>query len=89
MVMKKIMNMMVNSCNKTTELIDKQQLVALSGKEKLQLQLHKSLCSTCNAYEQQSKIIEKIMGKWFGAQTDSIVTLTAERKIKIMEAINR
>jgi hypothetical protein len=87
--MKKIMNLMVNSCNKTTELIDKQQITSLTTKEKLQLQIHKSMCNTCNAYEQQSKLIENVVANWFSAKSQTTVRLDDEKKKKIIEEINR
>lgn len=60
------MQMLINSCKTTTELIDKQQLAPLSLKVKLQLQMHKVICKTCNAYENQSEIIDNLIRKWFG-----------------------
>jgi hypothetical protein len=35
----------------------------LTLKEKIQLQAHKAMCNTCNAYEAQSKLIDA--RKWF------------------------
>lgn len=61
--MKKIMNWLVLSCRKATELIEKKLLVKLSFKEKMQLQLHKSMCSACTAYEKQSKKIDELFHK--------------------------
>jgi hypothetical protein len=37
----------------------------LTLKEKIQLQAHKAMCNTCNAYEAQSKLIDALIGKWF------------------------
>ena len=67
---------MINSCKKTTELIDKQQITSLTTKEKLQLQIHKSMCNTCNAYEQQSKLIENVVANWFNAKSQKTVRFT-------------
>ncbi|MBC5839154.1 hypothetical protein [Flavobacterium muglaense] len=87
--MKKIMNMMVNSCKKTTELIDKQQLTSLSAKEKVQLQVHKSMCTTCNSYEKQSKLIDTVIQKWFSNKTITAEKLPEDRKKKILEEIDK
>lgn len=84
----KIMNMMVNSCKKTTALIDKQLLTSLTVKEKMQLKVHTSMCKTCNAYEHQSKLIDKIIGKWFTENPVVNVKLPEEIKFKIIEDIN-
>jgi hypothetical protein len=89
MVMKKIMNMMVNSCKKTTELIDKQQLTTLSAKEKLQLQMHKSMCTTCSSYEKQSKLIDSVISKWFSNTPNTTEKISEERKKKILDEINK
>ncbi len=51
------------SCKKATELIEKKLLVKLSFKEKMQLQLHKSMCSACTAYEKQSKKMDRLFHK--------------------------
>lgn len=89
MLMQKIMNMMVNSCKKTTELIDKQLFTPLTAKEKMQLQVHKSMCKTCSAYGHQSKLIDRIIGKWFTGKSNANVKLPEERKNKILEEINK
>jgi len=88
MLMQKIMNMMVNSCKKTTELIDKQLFTPLTAKEKMQLQVHKSMCKTCTAYEHQSKLIDSIIGKWFTGKSKVNVKLPEETKVKIIDKIN-
>ncbi len=51
------------SCKKATELIERKLLVKLSFKEKMQLQVHKSMCSACTAYEIQSKKIDELLHK--------------------------
>ncbi|CCG53629.1 Hypothetical Protein KQS_08460 [Flavobacterium indicum GPTSA100-9 = DSM 17447] len=90
MIVQKLMNILVNSCKRTTELIDKQSIVPLSIKEKMQLQMHKSMCKTCNAYEHQSKFIDKIITNWFNKDSSSKkVKLSNEKKVKIIEEINK
>ncbi|TDD95533.1 hypothetical protein [Flavobacterium cellulosilyticum] len=86
--MQKIMNMMVNSCKKTTELIDKQLFKPLTTIEKMQLKVHKSMCKTCQAYEHQSKFIDKIISNWFNGNSKTKEKLAKERKNKILEEIN-
>lgn len=87
--MQNLMNLFVNSCKKTTELIDKQLFTSLNTKEKIQLQVHKSMCKTCNAYENQSKFIDRVVDNWFNENTKSSVKLPEERKAKILEEINK
>lgn len=53
------------SCRNATELIEKKLLIKLSFKENIQLQLHKSMCSACTAYEKQSKKMDELFHKHF------------------------
>ncbi|UQD57354.1 hypothetical protein [Flavobacterium sp. K5-23] len=90
MILKRIMNIMVNPCKKTTELIDKQQLTSLSTKEKIQLQVHQRMCKTCTAYEHQSKLIDKAIGRWFGFdKSKSTVKLSDNVKTQIISEIKK
>jgi hypothetical protein len=90
MVLEKLMNILVNSCKKTTELIDKQQITTLSTKEKIQLQVHQIMCKTCNSYEQQSKLMDKTIGQWFGFNNSkSIVKLSDDIKTQIIAEIKK
>jgi hypothetical protein len=59
--MNKLMNFLILSCDKATELIEKKQLFNLSKKEKIQLKLHKGMCAICAAYEKQSHILNKLL----------------------------
>lgn len=89
MLLKKIMDKMVNSCKKTTELIDKKFLTTLSVKESVQLYFHKSICKTCSAYEHQSKFIDNAVSKLFHGKPKINTNLSNERKRKIIEKINK
>ena len=57
--MKKIMNKLLLSCLRATELIEKKLNFKLSVKEKLQLRMHKTMCSACSNYEKQSIFLDK------------------------------
>lgn len=59
--MKKLMNWMMLSCKKATELVEKQALLGLSPKEQLRLRLHTSLCDGCTAYQKQSLLIDQLL----------------------------
>lgn len=87
MAMQKIMNVVINSCKKTSELIDEQSFRALSIGEKIQLQVHKSICKNCDEYEKHSKIIDTIISSWFKGNSKTNVKLPEERKNKILEEI--
>lgn len=59
-----IKQIFILSCKKTTELIEKKSVVALSFKEKMQLYMHKSMCDACTAYEKQSKKIDELLHQY-------------------------
>lgn len=84
------MNLMVTSCKLTAALIDKQAIMPLTTKDKLQLKLHKAMCKTCTAYEKQSKLIDRMMAKLFG-KDNSIEKLkfSEDSKANIITEINK
>ena len=83
------MDKMVNSCKKTTELIDKKFLTPLSIKERMQLYFHKSMCKTCSSYEHQSKFIDNAVSKLFYGKPKIDSNSSNERKQKIIDKINK
>ncbi|WP_339919878.1 hypothetical protein [uncultured Flavobacterium sp.] len=88
--MNTVMRILLRPCKKTTELIDKQMFTPLTIKEKIQLQAHKAMCQTCNAYEAQSKLIDALIGKWFAADSSKkSATLDEEKKNRIIEEIKK
>ncbi len=89
MLFKRIMDTMVNSCKKTTELIDKKSITSLSIKEKMQLSFHTSMCKTRKSYEHQSKFLDKAVSKLFRGTSKITTDSSEERKRKIIEKINK
>ncbi len=61
--MKKIMHILMLSCLKASEMIEKKLHFKLSFREKIQLKLHKMMCSACTNYEKHSIFIEKSISK--------------------------
>ncbi|MBW6480770.1 MAG: hypothetical protein K0B37_15175 [Bacteroidales bacterium] len=57
--MQKLFKVLFLSCLKASELVEKKMHFQLSFTEKIQLQLHKSMCNACTLYEKQSNFIEK------------------------------
>ena len=71
------MNLLILSCKKATELIEKRSVVKLSFKEKVQLRMHKSMCDVCTAYEEQSRKIDELLHKHIhDASIDNTAILT-------------
>ncbi|MGJ8759377.1 MAG: hypothetical protein ACSHXA_02470 [Polaribacter sp.] len=86
----RILNILTNSCKKTVELIDKKTFSKLSVIEKTKLKLHKSICKTCKAYEEQSKFLDEAVDKLYNQkQPHNKVQLSADRKSKILEKIKK
>jgi hypothetical protein len=56
--MKKIMNILMLSCNKATELMEKELHFRLNVFEKIQLRLHTSMCNACNTYQKNNKLVD-------------------------------
>ncbi len=59
--MKKLMNRLMLSCKKATELMEKKGFVRLSNVERIQLFMHTRMCDACGRYAKQSKLIDKVL----------------------------
>lgn len=85
------MHWIMLSCKKATELIEKKLLAKLSFKEKVQLEMHKSFCDACTAYEKQGKLIDKLLSKHIHKEGDGIknddVVENEELKKRILDKI--
>lgn len=76
------------SCKKATELMEKRNVVPLSFKERLQLNMHKKMCDICSMYEKQSKFIDNALTTHYkNHPVDSTITLDESIKKKIQERI--
>jgi len=58
---KKIIHLILLSCIRATELIEKKSLFGLSWIERLQLRLHTNVCEGCTIYQQQSILLDKVL----------------------------
>jgi hypothetical protein len=59
--MNKLMNWLMLSCKKATELMEKQSLVGLSSKEKFRLKMHTIMSDGCTTYQKQSLLIDNLL----------------------------
>lgn len=85
--MRFIMKKLLNSCQKSTELIDKQLSTALTATEKLQLNAHKAMCTTCSAYAKQSRLLDAAFSRMFLKKNKVSEKLDPDKKQKIVNAI--
>jgi len=86
--MKNIMNILMLSCKKATELIEKRLATRLSAIEKIQLKMHTTVCSQCSTYEKQSDIIEKRISQ-IHQPTKEPMILSSERKYQILKQLEK
>lgn len=59
--MNKLMNKLMLSCVRASELIEKKINSKLTTKEKIQLSLHTSMCDACHAWKKQSSDLDKTL----------------------------
>lgn len=59
--MARLMNTLMLSCRKATELMEKKMNVNLKFVEKFQLFLHTRMCDACTLYEKQSQFIDIVL----------------------------
>jgi hypothetical protein len=65
------MNILMISCQKATELIDKRQALGLSLPERFRLHFHTAMCDACQLYESQSRVVDRLLGKELRKDADS------------------
>ncbi len=87
--MKKLMNILMLSCKKATELIEKRTVVGLSLKEKIQLKMHTRMCNACRTYEGQSKTIDNALEEFTKAKKEDRMNLSEEAKSRILNKLNK
>jgi len=59
--MKKLMNLLMLSCKKASELIEKKMHFPLNSIQKVQLIVHTSMCDACRSYQDQSKELDSFL----------------------------
>ncbi len=62
-----IMNTMMLSCVKATELMEMKENVPLGLLKTMQLHMHTAMCSGCRNYMKQSRLIDELIEKKFNA----------------------
>lgn len=90
--MKRLMNIIMLSCRKATELIEKQLYFGLSPLEKAKLRMHMLMCDYCTRYKKQSLFLhEPLSGHDHDHSTLDIsgVEENAPLKDKIIKQIDK
>lgn len=57
--MQAIMNTLMLSCTKATELVEKKTVDGLSVSENMMLSMHTVMCSACRQYQKQSALLNR------------------------------
>jgi hypothetical protein len=76
------MNVLMLSCKKATELMEKEIHFKLSILEKVQLRMHTKMCAACNAYQKNNVILEKSLHNHFLSQKKEFMSLTLSEDFK-------
>jgi CO dehydrogenase/acetyl-CoA synthase beta subunit len=89
--MQRIINSLLISCQKATELIDKKSVMKLPLRENTLLHIHTSICNACKQYEKQSKIIDELLKQHFQkTESAQVPQLTNnELKHKVFSLLNK
>lgn len=87
-LMKKMMNILMLSCKKATELVEKRLVTKLTSAEKIQLKMHTAVCSQCSTYENQSEIIEKSLAQIHQPNKEPM-KLSSEKKEQILKQLEK
>ena len=86
----KLMNIMMLSCKRVTELVELKSSKRLSFVERIQFKFHTLFCAACNTYEKQSAIIEQQLTDKLKVETEkNDIKLSEEAKSKILEKIKK
>lgn len=70
--MKALMNTLMLSCTKATQLIEKKSVEGLSTTENLRLSMHTAMCNACKQYQQQSILLNKAIYNQLNTYPESI-----------------
>lgn len=76
-----VMNAIMLSCIKATELMERKELIPLSLMQKMQLKMHVAMCSGCRNYMKQTALVNKLLNKTFSAP--SVVDSTELERVII------
>ena len=80
-----IMNAMMLSCVKATQLMEMKEMAPLGLVKTMQLRMHTAMCSGCRNYMKQSHLINQLLNKEFS--TISFIENTDELEATIIAKI--
>jgi hypothetical protein len=80
--MKKLMNILMLSCKKASELIDKKSVLKLSMKENMMLHMHTAMCDGCKAYQKQSELLDMFLHQHTHSHTAENIPVIKNEELK-------
>lgn len=89
--MMRLMNILMLSCRKATELMEKRLHTRLRSIEKFQLFMHSQMCDACRSYEKQNHFMDDMLrnqSKTSYQPKSSLKKLPDEVKSKIIKELN-
>lgn len=89
--MSSIMNKLMLSCLKATELVEKKSAFKLSAIENIQLKAHVSMCNACKEYQKQSSLMDTFFKNHLHSNKEELNSssrLNPELAMKIITKLN-
>ena len=86
--MRRLMNIVMFSCKRATELIEKRQIIGhLPLIHRVKLAMHTSMCDACKSYVKQSVAIDKSIEQHINNESPEELILSDESKTKIINTL--
>ena len=90
--MMRLMKLLMLSCRKATELMDKKLHIHLSPIENLQLFMHTRMCDGCRLYQKQGRVLDHILKRQTHEPENTNLlqkSLPPEAKSKIIKELEK
>ncbi len=82
------MGLLSLTCNKATEMVEKEKVTKITWVEKIKLKLHLSVCKVCQSYKTNSDLMDSFFEKENINQNNVKLTENKELKDAIISKIN-
>ena len=76
------------TCNKATEMVEKEKVTNITWSEKLKLKFHLSVCKVCQSYKTNSDLMDTFFEKENTAPNNVAITENKELKSSILSKLN-
>jgi predicted anti-sigma-YlaC factor YlaD len=85
------MNILMLSCRKATELMEKKLHAGIGPLENIQLFMHTQMCDGCRAYQKQNRFLDVILRKKSATPENEVMqkSLPEEVKYRIVKELEK